>query len=206
MAEEGVMAHKPDTGDVVADPVGHISISGVHGREELDDRLAHARKANRRTRGTGSIGPILFSAALGAAVMYLFDPVRGKRRRSLLRDRMIHAVNIGADRLGKTGRHVRNRAGGAIAEARGRLRDADVDSVVIADRVRAALGRVVSHPSSIVVGVAGGEVTLGGPVLADEVDALLASVGRVRGVDSVVNAMEIHARAGNVPGLQDAAR
>ena len=61
--------------DVVADPVGHISISGVHGRDELNDRLAHAPSASAAS-GSGirrALGNILLGAAAGAFIMYLID-------------------------------------------------------------------------------------------------------------------------------------
>lgn len=55
--------------EVVADPVGHISISGVHGRDELNERLAHSpsyREARRRP-----LAMLLVGAALGATIVYL---------------------------------------------------------------------------------------------------------------------------------------
>lgn len=54
--------------DVVADPVGQISISGVHGRDELNDRLARAAS---RASDNGDMRHLLIGAAIGAAVMYL---------------------------------------------------------------------------------------------------------------------------------------
>jgi hypothetical protein len=55
--------------EVVNDPVSHISISGVHGRDELNDRLAHAR-THRAT--AHPFGPLALSAVVGAVIMYLF--------------------------------------------------------------------------------------------------------------------------------------
>jgi hypothetical protein len=59
----------PVESDIVADPVGHISISGVHGRNELNERLAHAPRYK-----AGSPSPIralVVGAAIGAVLMYL---------------------------------------------------------------------------------------------------------------------------------------
>lgn len=61
------MAMNFDTG-IVADPVAHISISGVHGRDELNQRLA--RVPSRKDRRRPFI-VLLIGAALGATVMYL---------------------------------------------------------------------------------------------------------------------------------------
>jgi uncharacterized membrane protein len=72
----------------------------------------------------------------------------------------------------------------------------------ITERVRAAMGRVVSHPRAIEVTARDGRVTLRGPILANEVDDLLACVAGVRGVKSVDNQLEPHERAENHPALQ----
>jgi hypothetical protein len=55
--------------EIVSDPVSHISISGVHGRGELDERLAHAPAF----REAGSpVAPMLIGAAIGALLVYLW--------------------------------------------------------------------------------------------------------------------------------------
>ena len=63
--------------DIVADPVSHISISGVHGRDELNDRLA---RASRAANGDGEmrrvVASILLAALTGAAIMYFVDRSR----------------------------------------------------------------------------------------------------------------------------------
>jgi len=55
--------------EVVADPVGHISISGVHGRDELEDRLANAPAFREPT---SPLKAVVLGAALGAALVYLW--------------------------------------------------------------------------------------------------------------------------------------
>ncbi len=55
--------------ELVADPVGHISISGVHGRDELRQRLAHPPR--RQAQEPDALTPIIVGAAIGAALMYL---------------------------------------------------------------------------------------------------------------------------------------
>jgi len=56
--------------ELVADPVGHISISGVHGRDELRQRLAHPPRYEE-AGAAHAFKPILIGAAIGAALMYL---------------------------------------------------------------------------------------------------------------------------------------
>ena len=59
------------TAEVVTDPVGHISISGVHGRSELDERLAHAGHVPARDDPrVRTFGAVLVGAVIGAAIVY----------------------------------------------------------------------------------------------------------------------------------------
>jgi hypothetical protein len=189
--------------DHVSDPVSHISISGIHGRKELEKRLASS-PGQRMPDEPARVGRLVAGALIGAAVMYLLDPDRGPRRRSLVRDKFIRAGHSVSDRLGKLGRDIRNRAAGRVAETRGRFRSELVDDTILVDRVRSAIGHVVSHPGSIEVSATDGGITLSGPVLAHEVDKLLATARGVRGVREVHDNLEIHETAEGVPGLQSA--
>jgi hypothetical protein len=47
-----------------------------------------------------------------------------------------------------------------------------------------------------------GTITLRGPVLVDEVQDLIRCVARVQGVVNVINELEPHQAAENIPGLQ----
>jgi osmotically-inducible protein OsmY len=186
--------------DVVTDPVGHISISGIHTREEIDARVASAGwEEEDRT----AFGRVVAGALIGAAVMYLLDPDRGARRRSLVRDKFVRAGNATADRAGKLGRDVRNRAAGAVAETRARFRRERVDDAVLVERVRSEIGHRITHSGAIVVTATDGEVTLSGPVLAAEAGELRAAAESVRGVRCVNDRLEVHESAGNVPALQN---
>jgi hypothetical protein len=57
-----------DAPDVVADPVSHISISGVHGRDELEERLENAPDYKP---ATSPLKPILIGVAIGVGLGYL---------------------------------------------------------------------------------------------------------------------------------------
>ncbi len=139
---------------------------------------------------------------IGAGLMYLLDPVKGDRRRALLRDQLVHAANQLGDALDTSVRDLQHRSYGVVAETRGRLRSEEVSDDELVARVRSELGRVVSHPRSIHVEAHGGRVILSGPVLARELDDLLRAVQGVRGVEEVENRLDVHQSAGDVPGLQ----
>jgi uncharacterized membrane protein len=139
---------------------------------------------------------------LGAGLMYFLDPDRGRRRRAMARDRAAHLVNTADDAIGKTSRDVRNRMSGLVAEASSLFACEEISDGVLVERVRAKLGRAVSHPHAIEVTAEQGRVTLSGQILAREVDLLLKRVYSVRGVVSVENKLEAHQEAGNIPDLQ----
>lgn len=59
----------------VSDPVSHISISGVHGRKALEERLANAQPQSL-TRDGDAVAPLVAGALLGAALVFLLAPRR----------------------------------------------------------------------------------------------------------------------------------
>lgn len=140
--------------------------------------------------------------ALGAGLMYVLDPSRGRRRRAITRDkslRFMHELSGAAD---VATRDLWNRTRGTAAELRRLFRGDDAPDEVIHDRIRARMGRVVSHPSAIRVNVVDGLAILSGPILRHEQERLIDAVRRVRGVCDVVDQLEPHKRAGDVPDLQ----
>jgi osmotically-inducible protein OsmY len=145
---------------------------------------------------------IVSGVGLGAALMYLLDPDKGRRRRALLRDRAVHVFHKTADGLYYASRGVAQRAEALSARTRSLLTQCWVSDEVLAERVRSRIGHVVSHPGAIEVTAEDGRVILAGPILAGEVEELLTSVSRVPGVTGLENRLEVHEEAGHVPALQ----
>lgn len=144
---------------------------------------------------------LVTGAGIGAGMMYFFDPIRGRRRRALLRDQFHRAWSRSGNVLDTTSRNLRDRIEGIGAESRARLHEEHVSDDVLVQRVRSKMGRVVSHPHAIQVSARDGNVTLSGPVFDDEVPRLLSAVERVRGVNQVEDRLEPH-RDADVPALQ----
>lgn len=138
----------------------------------------------------------------GAVLMYLLDPAQGRTRRALLRDRLTGAWHDTEDFLGKATRDLRNRAGGTVARSVSHVRPDRSDDETIVERVRAKLGRYVTHPRAIDVEAHDGVVSLSGPVLRGEAEDLIGAVSSVRGVHEVLNRLEPHDTAEGVPALQ----
>jgi uncharacterized membrane protein len=145
-------------------------------------------------------------ALVGATAMYYFDPARGRYRRALVANQLVHAGKESRRAVRVVGRDVYNRALGTAATLRSSLMPASADDAVLEARVRACLGRVVSHPASIHVETRDGVVTLSGPILEHEIPSLIDCVERVHGVTQVRDELEAHEEAGNVPGLQGGSR
>ncbi len=148
------------------------------------------------------MNPLFVGGALGALAMYFLDPRDGRRRRARTRDKVVHAARV-VNEAGKvTARDTAHRAKGVWATTKKLFKHEDVPDEVLVERVRAELGRVVSHPHSIEVAVAGGHVTLSGPILAEEVRPLLRCVRHVNGVRAVSDRLTVHEDASHVSGLQ----
>lgn len=145
---------------------------------------------------------LITGAGLGAGMIYLVDPYRGARRRARVRDAAVHATTLTTRAAGTTSRDALHRAYGTASVVRRLLRRERGDDEVLVERVRAKLGRLVSHPHAIEVAAADGLVTLSGPVLEREVPRLLHVVQRIRGVCDLDDRLERHEQAGNVPALQ----
>ncbi len=145
---------------------------------------------------------IFLGGALGALAMYFLDPQQGRRRRARTRDKAVHASRV-LNEAGKvTARDTVHRAKGVWASTRKLFDHEPVGDDVLVERVRAELGRFVSHSHAVEVAAEGGHVTLSGPILADEVRPLLRHVRRVPGVRAVSDCLSVHEDGARVSALQ----
>lgn len=140
--------------------------------------------------------------SLGAALMYLFDPTAGRRRRALLRDQTAHLARRTREASSAAACDLQNRLSGLRARWRRDPADDFADDATVEARVRSKLGRVTTHPGAIHVASIDGIVTLTGAVLADEHAAVCRTALHVPGVVDVVDQLAVHEDAGSVPGLQ----
>ena len=145
----------------------------------------------------------LGGAVVGVALMYFWDPNSGRRRRARTRDKVVHAARLVNEGAKVTARDTVHRAQGAWTEAKRLFNPEEgVGDEALAGRVRAALGRMVSHPHAIEVAAVGGHVSLIGPILSYEVRPLLKAVRRVAGVRAVSDQLTVYNEPGDVPALQ----
>lgn len=135
---------------------------------------------------------MLFGAAVGAVLAYLFDPEQGRGRRSRLRDQAMATARRSSDGLERQGRYLAGTAVGSILEARSRLLPRPVDDATLVDRIRSeALGDAHIPAGEINVEAADGIATLRGelkdPALIAEVVERVGAVPGVLGVENLLH-------------------
>jgi osmotically-inducible protein OsmY len=140
---------------------------------------------------------------LGAALMYVFDPDRGKRRRALIRDKVDSAAHKLGDAAEKMGHDISNRAQGVVAETRSLFRFEEVPDDVLEERVRSRLGRLPVEIGGLEVMAHDGIMTLRGAIGADEVPRVLRAARFVRGVKAVDNHLTVGLRQEDRPAISD---
>ena len=143
------------------------------------------------------------SIGLGAALALMVDPNRGRRRRALMRDGLMHAGRKTRAALDATTRDVANRTSGMIAAARGSWETDSREDRRLIEQVRAALARACSYPRAIDVDAMDGQVTLRGSIIAHELNDLVAAIWRVRGVKAVSNELESRFSMEDISDLHD---
>ncbi|OXI28649.1 transporter [Burkholderia sp. AU16741] len=129
------------------------------------------------------------AVACGAAAMYFLDPSSGRRRRAYLRDKAVAGRHGVADYTNAQVKRAADHARGAIAGLRADWLAGDANDVQVAERVRAAFGRLVGRPRDIDVSVEHGNVCLTGQVEEAERQALIDGVAALQGVHHVEDAM-----------------
>jgi uncharacterized membrane protein len=143
-------------------------------------------------------------ALVGASLMYFFDPRRGRARRARVAALASHLRRAEQRLVGKAARDAAHRARGLMQRlAYVRSGGRPTDDAVLEARVRARLGRLVAHSSSIELTVRRGVITLRGAVLATEASRMLRSLRRVPGVRDVVDRLDRHATP-DAPALHSA--
>ena len=155
-----------------------------------------------RSRSVGPLGWLALGAGLTAAAFTLFDPQRGAARRAMLRDKTASRVRRLGEGTSARLRDARMRARGKAHEWKARWREREVTDEKLEQRVRASIGRAVSHPRALQLKTLDGCVEISGAILTHELTALREAVCGVRGVKGVFEQLDLHDAAGGTPSLQ----
>src|ERR1700674_2514577 len=72
----------------------------------------------REKKSGGKAAALLSGIGIGAGLMYLLDPERGRQRRAIARDKAVALANKTGDAVARRSRDIGNRAKGVAAEVR----------------------------------------------------------------------------------------
>jgi osmotically-inducible protein OsmY len=151
-----------------------------------------------RPRLLTSLGSLALGTGLGLGLMFLLDPLSGRRRRAALRDRLRRAGAAGAGAVAQRGRGLAQ--GSRELAAALRAQTSETSAVWLRERVRAQLARVASDPGAIEVEAEEGVVRLTGTVPLDELEDVVTQVASVVGVREVHNLLRAELPPPRVPG------
>jgi uncharacterized membrane protein len=182
-----------------------ISSEGCQYRPRIHNLSSQYAEEKAMRNQSENTFAIISGMGLGAGLMYVFDPDRGRRRRSLVVDKVISAQHELRRATDKATRDLMNRGRGIVYDTWAALRSGNCPDVVLEERVRARLGRVVSHPGAINVQAHDGVATLRGSVLRAEADDLTHAVASIRGVRGIENQLHVHKQADDISELQGGA-
>lgn len=142
----------------------------------------HTRKNERALIG-GALG---VGVGVGAAAMFFFDPVRGRRRRALARDKAGRWLRLARRAAQIEAADIYHRALGTFATWRRTLRgEGPIDDDVLEERVRACAGHVAHSSHALEVHAHEGRIVLEGEVPAGDVRAILHCVRAIPGVAGI---------------------
>jgi osmotically-inducible protein OsmY len=154
--------------------------------DSAESRVRREDRANRRRKRAAAATA---AGAAGGAGAYFLDPISGKRRRHIARDKLASLFRRGEERIERAGRYgastVAGKAKGTVSAASGE-KPAPSDEA-LADRVRSEIFRPEDAPKgSVNVNVENGTVYLRGEV-DDRKQArrLVKSAKSVDGVEDV---------------------
>jgi hypothetical protein len=171
--------------------------------------MSRVRRARPRPTETWlSPRALLLGALLGAGLLYLFDPDRGRRRRSAARDRGLALVRNGLCTLGRFSRRFSAQLYGLARRAMHLTQETPRERVTpndptLAQRIKSQLYRDPAVPRDrLSINVEGGRVVLRGEVDdTSQIEKIARAVCNVPGVTDILNLLHA-ARSGQQPTQQ----
>lgn len=145
---------------------------------------------------------LLTTVGLGAGLMYFLDPQHGTRRRTMVIDKANRFVNNIDESIDIAVEDARNRARGVLSEMTARLSDQGAPDWILEERVRSNIGRLARHTRALDIRADGGRISLSGPVLREDEDAVVKAALRTRGVHGVENQLQMFDDSQDIPALQ----
>jgi osmotically-inducible protein OsmY len=137
------------------------------------------------------------AAGVGAGLMYMLDPDRGKDRRTVLRETVDRTARKTADEIGTASRNVGKKIKDITVNAKSSFKRQPADDVLL-KRVGTAVGKILANPRLIGVTINQGLTTLTGEVAEHELPRVLEKVSRIPGVKAVINRLQVKRQLNDV--------
>jgi osmotically-inducible protein OsmY len=199
-AEKGIGAARART----AGSVGTVRARSGRRLDTVKRRAGRRIRDTRRTVGyriagqeppstARRVGTTLAAGAIGAAIAFFLDPVSGKRRRHLVRDKVGSAVRAARERASRRSRYLQGQAVGALEETRraGTVRIPENDQTLAHKVESEAIGYAGVPSGRVNVNAEKGVVILRGqvdtPGDARRIEKLVREVDGVRGVENLLH-------------------
>lgn len=165
-------------------------------------RVGHRVKRARKTIGYKIAGEepkkrwtgrLLLAGAAGAVAAFFLDPVSGKRRRSVLRDRVAGTARTVAGKAQQRGRYIATTAAGKVEAFRHREDGPPENDQTLAHKVESEVFRPADLPKGQVnVNAENGVVVLRGQVKTpDQIKEIESRARKVQGVRDVRNLLHL---------------
>jgi len=190
-AKEGLASFGAGLSDRAGDAKDYAAESVSSARDRMSNALGYEREPEHHYVGQSVCA--LGSLALGAGLIWAYDPRLGRSRRAWLRDKSMHWLRETGDFFRYAGKDVSNRMRGQVARTRGYIRrNEPVDDAKLCARVRSELGRVVEDVHAIEVVAQDGHVTLRGTTDGAAINSIASVIMGVRGVRGFDNQLRAH--------------
>src|SRR5262249_19713746 len=141
-----------------------------------------ARHFDKEKMTMNKLTALLLGLGAGAGWMYFYDPKRGTQRRQRVRDQAQSLARQTEQALEATAHDLAQRAQGLGAETRAHFIHEPVTDDKLEARVRSEMGHFVTHADEIIVSADNGMISVSGPILESDKDALLHRLEHINGV------------------------
>jgi osmotically-inducible protein OsmY len=199
-AREGLDASRARAADSVESAGNRARKGMTSARKRANRRIRDTRRTvgyriagERRPSTARRLGITLAAGATGAALAFFLDPVSGKRRRHLVRDKVVSTFRGARERAARRRRYMQGQAEGRVKEARraGAVQVPENDRVLV-DKVESeAIGYSGVPSGRVNVNAESGVVILRGQVESPDdvvrLEKLVREVDGVRGVENLLH-------------------
>lgn len=169
------------------------------GSSEARAWLSHNGPHEEGFGGGTVLSTALGFCAVGAGIMYFFDPEKGQRRRQWVIDQAEDCMSATGRIMHSAGSDIASQLRSLTGQAKEAATDAytsvagkKIDSGALLNRIRSEIGDAIPGAAGVqFMTESDGTVTVTGRIESTQIDYLLSALHRVPGVSHVINRIEV---------------